>query len=321
MRHYLKQPLSYDNIIVILKSRGLLIPDVAKAKQQLQKIGYYRLSAYAIPFEMCGTNGVRSHQFMADSTFEHIYNLYSFDCELRTLVLSAIQDIEVALRSAFANNLALIARDAHAYLLPQFFEHIKHKENMSALLQEIERSRDPHIDHYRNTYLTPSSPPIWSVTEVMSLGSLSKWVYSLRAASNMNAKADIASFLGFQRYDFLDSFLMLLTITRNICAHHARLFNRLFPARIKIKSAPNTLQSVLSTSAQGDLNNKKKLYNILVLIGYVLEHIDIQCKWKQQLKSSIDVHLGINFNEKHLQQILQTMGFPQDWEDMTFWNE
>ena len=46
---YLKQIKPFDDQISILKSRGMVIKDEARAKQILQNISYYRLSGYWYP--------------------------------------------------------------------------------------------------------------------------------------------------------------------------------------------------------------------------------------------------------------------------------
>ncbi|WP_207924615.1 hypothetical protein [Pedobacter changchengzhani] len=46
---YNKKPLSFDDQIAKLKSRGLLIEDNSKALSYLHEISYYRLSAYFLP--------------------------------------------------------------------------------------------------------------------------------------------------------------------------------------------------------------------------------------------------------------------------------
>ena len=48
---YAKPPLSTQEHIEQLQRQGLVIANEAKAAQYLNNIGYYRLSAYFIPFE------------------------------------------------------------------------------------------------------------------------------------------------------------------------------------------------------------------------------------------------------------------------------
>lgn len=46
-----KQATNIEGQIAILKSRGMFIADVNKAKEILLDIGYYRLGFYMFPFE------------------------------------------------------------------------------------------------------------------------------------------------------------------------------------------------------------------------------------------------------------------------------
>lgn len=47
----IKQALSIDEQLALLKSRGLVVVDDNKAKEVLGDIGYYRLGFYLFPFE------------------------------------------------------------------------------------------------------------------------------------------------------------------------------------------------------------------------------------------------------------------------------
>ena len=49
-RTYNKTPLSFEDQIALLKSRGLQIDDEPKAISYLKEISYYRLSAYYLPY-------------------------------------------------------------------------------------------------------------------------------------------------------------------------------------------------------------------------------------------------------------------------------
>ncbi len=95
MSIYSKSPETTVQHISKLKSRGLLISDEEKAESFLTYIGYYRLSAYTLPFETSSAGGVRTHQLKTGTTFEDIIKLYYFDRHLRLLFLDAIEKIEV----------------------------------------------------------------------------------------------------------------------------------------------------------------------------------------------------------------------------------
>lgn len=81
--------------MVMLKSRGLLFDDEHTAIECLKIISYFRLANYWKPMESDKVN----HVFKPNSKFENVVTLYNFDKELRCLIFSAIQSIEIALRT------------------------------------------------------------------------------------------------------------------------------------------------------------------------------------------------------------------------------
>ena len=101
--NYSKLPISISDQISLLKGRGLVIGDDAYAKEQLGIISYFRLADYLQPLE----DNHSLHTFKSDATFEDAVTLYYFDKELRSLIFTAIQSIEIALRSKMINHCAL----------------------------------------------------------------------------------------------------------------------------------------------------------------------------------------------------------------------
>jgi len=63
-----KPPLNLPDQLGRLISRGLNVPDRATAAHYLSHIGYYRLSGYALPFQVGGT-GPDRHDFKPGVTF------------------------------------------------------------------------------------------------------------------------------------------------------------------------------------------------------------------------------------------------------------
>ena len=55
--HFNKPPLPVEEQVKLLQSRGLIVPDSQRASRYLLSIGYYRFSAYCIPFEYCREGG------------------------------------------------------------------------------------------------------------------------------------------------------------------------------------------------------------------------------------------------------------------------
>jgi abortive infection bacteriophage resistance protein len=100
------------------------------------------------------------------------------------------------------------------------------------------------------------------------------------------------------------SWLHGLVYIRNVCAHHARLWNRLlgiqplFPRR--------TQHSWISTKG---LNNKR-MYYVLSIILYFLNTINPNHTFKQKLE---------NLFAKYPNVDRQAMGFPADWQYESLW--
>ena len=97
--YYTKPALSFDEQLDLLRQRGLAIPDADRATRWLQKVSYYRLSAYCLPFKDGET-------FRAGTDFNDVAGLYIFDRKLRLLMLDAIERIEVAIRTAITYEIA-----------------------------------------------------------------------------------------------------------------------------------------------------------------------------------------------------------------------
>jgi len=147
-----KPPFSISEHISQWISRGLLIPDLARAHRYLSVISYYRFSAYTLPFQV----GDPEHHFRAGTTFEAVLDLYIFDRQLRLLILDAIERIEVALRARMTNVLAE-NHGSYAYLKKDIFDT---RYNHDWLIRQIRRKCDDSqaetfIKHYRAKYTDP----------------------------------------------------------------------------------------------------------------------------------------------------------------------
>ncbi|MDE5636030.1 MAG: Abi family protein, partial [Muribaculaceae bacterium] len=104
MNKYQKLPLTLECQLDTLRRRGLIIEDYDYACDQLSKIGYFRLANYWRPME----KDKKSHLFKPYSKFSNSVSLYYFDKELRVLLFSAIQSIEVSFRAKVMHEVAMV---------------------------------------------------------------------------------------------------------------------------------------------------------------------------------------------------------------------
>ncbi len=89
----LKKPTTYEEQLNILRERGIVIRDEAQCIRILESVNYYRMTAYFLPFKQ--PDGT----YMEGTSFLRMYHLYEFDRRLRGILFSAVEDVEVFLRS------------------------------------------------------------------------------------------------------------------------------------------------------------------------------------------------------------------------------
>lgn len=293
---FTKPATTFDEQIDLLIGRGMEVPDRDLARHYLAHLNYYRLGAYWLPFEADHA----SHRFRPGTRFEDVVGLYVFDRELRLLVMDAIERLEVSVRTQWAYHLAH-AYDPHAHMEAGLFKQSDaYSRCRSSLEEELKRSKEVFVSHYNNTYAEPELPPLWAVVEVMSLGQLSKWVSNLRHGRDRQA---IARCYGLDEV-ILTSFLHHLTIVRNICAHHGRLWNRRFGFQLKMPRRPRRLAQSLNPL------QPRRLYNTLVMLDYFMTVISPGHHWRERLLALL---------EKHPVADLAAMGFPEDWQARPVW--
>lgn len=303
---YQKPATSVDEQIALLKGRGMVWRDEALVRRWLVTVGYYRLSAYWLPYEIAPPAGqTRSKRFAPGIEFEAIVDIYTFDRQLRLLVMEAIERIEIALRASWTHRLSL-AHGAHAHMEPTLFgSGWSHARRVAALADRVPQSNEVFITHYRDKYKVPYMPPLWAVTELMTFGELSQWV---SATSHLSIGSAVAKDLGLPTRETLEGVIQALSYVRNICAHHGRLWNRRLVKRI-----PNIKRfgRDLSISIDGDqAQPDNQMYNILVVLMCLMVHQSPDTTFPTRVKT-----LALSRSNEQR----QAMGFPRTWATRPVW--
>jgi abortive infection bacteriophage resistance protein len=285
--------LSILKQIELLKQRKLIINDSWLAEHFLKTIGYYRLKAYFQPF-LHDNNSING--FQPDTTFSHILNLYIFDRELRLLMVDAIERIEVALRTALSNAMSN-KFDPHWYLNPTLFANAKLHENfLKEVAAHLGRSKEDYIKDYYSRYHSPQHPPSWMVVECLSFGTVSKAYANIK---DRGIRKEVGDTLG-QYSEVLKSWMKALTYSRNICAHHARLWNRFFinkPRKVTVDHLPPHNASPFSMQT----------YIIIKLLNTIAPGNH----WKERLLILFEEHESlVPFTE---------MGYSENWKNDSIW--
>lgn len=296
-----------------LRQRGLKLPDEARARHYLGNISYYRLSAYTRPFYRPGQ---ADHLFLDGTSFDDILLLYVFDRELRLLLLDAIEWLEVALRTQLTNTIAE-HHGPHGYLDAKLFDtRYKHDWLITHLDNKTKaREVETFLDHYRRKYPSgPAQPPIWMAVELLTFKEVSILFVHLRQPRDTQR---IEAHFG-QKFPLLKSWFRSLSDLRNICAHHARVWNREFGSRPEMpKKIPThwpVMPEAIATSAHGHpeqmLDPRRRLYLQLVVIETLMQVVSPESRWAERLVHLLDRYPQVS--QPH-------MGFPPDWDKENFW--
>lgn len=290
MRPYTKPAKSPADLVQQLKQRGLIIADETRAERYIDNIGYYRLSAYMYPFLSAPKT---AHQFKTGVTFDRVLRLYRFDKKLRILLFNEIEKIEVAFRAAVVNTITDRTGDIFWMTNPAYVN-----SSTSSLIQrEYSHSTEDFIEHFKRTYSDPY-PPAWILSEILPFGNIT-WIF--RNLSNSNKKAVAKKF--YLHAPVLESWMNIVTLTRNSCCHHARVWN-------KVNSIiPNDMSGMTRPWITTSTDKRKTYYNICI-IKYFLDIISPNNDFKKKLLTLFLAFPEIDLN---------AMGFNANWETEPLW--
>lgn len=293
-RTYNKPALTIADQITRLQAIGLAISNVAEAQRALRFIGYFRLKGYFLNFMPPQASGA-PRQFNAGTTLKQVIDLYQFDRKLRVLVMDEIERLEVAIRAVICNELSL-SHGPHWYLSQYenlFASSFDIYGFLSKLNQDARRSKDVFMRHYFNTYEIPWLPPSWVAAECLSFGKWSQLYEGLRVQKNAIARRfNLPS-------DVFGSWLHSLTVLRNICAHHGRVWNRHYAIQ------PRVLRAHAS-----HFTNLNLFYTLAVIVRYMTQIVDSSSDFPARLKAVFRDHPAVSISQ---------MGFPPGWANDPFW--
>lgn len=322
MTRFTKPALTAQQQLDLLIERGLQVQDTERALRLLEVTTLFRLSPYMRPFQNPADS---AHVFMPGSQLAHIVRIYRFDSDLRQLMMMALERVEVAVRACISNHMAP-SYGPHWYLERNLFSSRYRHRNMigdiEATLaaerakfqreqQQIHsshvpdkvkqrridsRKRDNYPRFYAETYSNPDLPPSWAALEMMSLGTISHLYQGL--AKDRDRKS-IANRFGLPQR-VLGSWLHTLTFVRNICAHHARLWNR------ELGIPPRWDDGIPTPDGRPGRDVPRRLFTVLAMLTYLTTQISPDTRWPGRLQALLAEYPDIP---------RKPMGFPDDWQE------
>lgn len=229
---YNKRWLSVTDQVTLLETRGLIIDDRRLAEEFLGYANYYRFSGYCLAFQD------RSDHFRFGVKFSDIVYAYQFDSDLRSLVGDWLELAEIDLRT---QSVHLFSEQYHAFghcdpsnFSNPFSKKLTHAEWLARLQEDTKNSeKERCVAHFKARYIQYPDLPIWAAAEVMTFGSLSRFIGGMKR-KDRKALAKL--------YDLnseeLASMVHHLSYIRNVYAHHGRLWERYHQIKPLLPDAP-----------------------------------------------------------------------------------
>lgn len=292
--------LTYGQQVDLLVSRRMLIADREHCQHVLSTLNYYRLSGYWFPlFDQ------KTGQFKDGTRFTDIVAYYEFDEQLRSWLFAGLSKIETSIRALLGYELGKIHPHIHLsvnHLNPRASQVARSRKNTKRFtnyeiwytryLNAIKSSHEIFVQHHLEHY--KGKLPIWVAVEIMDWGLLSH----LYAICPEKTRKTIANRLNLTSPQ-LESWLKSLNIVRNIVAHHARVYNRVF--EIKPKFPKDGLWSAAQIKPH-------KLFAIIVMVYYLHSKLKLP-----NLKSIDDL---FEHFPKSAAEMEVFMGVPKNWKTL-----
>lgn len=292
---YNKPPLNISQIVSKLQGKGLIVSDMAEAKQFLAHVGYYRLKAYIVPFENT------QKKFLPNTDLKEIISLYYFDNDLKNLIAAIIEKIEISVRVSLVDTYSL-TYGINWYEDTSLFKNTtKHGDILQKFDESINDSEEQFIEHYRSNYDVSKRPPAWMVFEILTFGALSRVFQEL---DTNQTKKIVSSKYYLPGPIVLQSWLRSFAYIRNITAHHARLWNKI------LRIEPLIPKKIKGKWIATDGINKAKLYYAISCMKYLLNTIFPNNTLKNDLETLFTKYPTIKISQ---------MGFPSDWQQQPLW--
>lgn len=278
----LKPATTLEQQLQKLQDRNCIIADPSFCKRVLQRVNYYRLTAYFLPFRQSDGN------YINGTNFHRVYRIYEFDRKMRQILFSVIEQIEVYLRTQ------LSYYHGHKYGPAGYMDaanyntkhnHLKFEDRIRAEVNH--NSKVLFVKHHIQNY--GGQFPVWVITELFPFGMLSYFYADMKLPD----KKALATRLYGTTYGNLDSWLRCCTDLRNICAHYGRLYYRVFSA---IPATPKSFGITLG----------RTLFDNIMVLKFLYPDQD---RWNNEFLPAVTALMDEYAGDIDLSHI----GFPNAW--------
>lgn len=319
-KNFDKPFLTYDELINLMKSRGIQVNNYNFAITALQSHSYYAL--------INGYQHILANFPCNSVSFEDIYSLYSLDNTINNIIFKYILFVERGLKSRLSYQVSkkygvftswedldykhLSFTDPNDYLYIKYYSNSNGSRLntlMSLKKTFIDKYPSKPLEHYKQT---KNHIPPWILCTSITFGKALMWFGILRDTD----KQDICD-LYFNHYnlttneqkELLKQSLSLLKEYRNLIAHGNRVFNN-FPLPQLPKHALTTIFcNTLSESEYNKGLGRCDTYAIILsLLLLLVDNYSIQ-NFLYELYSALKTHEEFEICHTH---VFEFLNLPND---------
>lgn len=304
-----KEFKTLDEQIEILKNRGLVINDIDGTKRLLLRENYFFINGYRHIF-LKNRNG---NEFIKGTTFEELYAVFQFDRNFRNILFKNLLIVENNLKSILSYCLSKKygIKEKDYLKLSNFSQDIKKIRQVNDVLSKIKRQiklngrQHSATLHYLSNY---GYVPLWILVKLLSFGMINE-LYSILKPED---KLLIAEYYNLD-VETLGIYIGLLSNYRNLCAHEDIVYDHKTQ-----KEIPDTrYHRILDIPTMNDEYEygKNDIYAVIIMLKQVLDERDFS-----SFIGEVSYELSLLDGRVEVipqRKILDRMGFPENWEDIT----
>lgn len=296
-----------DEQIDIMRSKGLKILDVDKAKDILFRENYFFINGYRqllmYPNEK---------RFIKGSTFDELYSIFIFDRKIRNIFFKYILVIENNIKSVMSYYLSKkYGYKEKEYLKDEnFIEDPNRVKQVHDVISKMKRQIRINGAQHRATahyVMNYGYIPLWVLVKVLSFGIVAELFGILKDED----REMIASIYNIDD-DTLLIFLSLLANFRNICAHEDIFYDHRTGRRIPDNKYHRLLG--IEMDEEGYVFGKNDLYALVLIMKYMLSDTEFR-DLIHEINYELDILNG-RVNSVSIVEILKKIGFPINWTDI-----
>lgn len=289
----------------ILKNKALILEEENEVKEILLKENYFFIMGYRHVF----LKSERDKKFIAGTTFNEIYSLFTFDRNFRNIIFKNVLVIENQLKSVISYQLSRkYGYREKDYLNPKNFtdnhEKVRRvRDLIDKMKRQIRINASSHnaTMHYINNY---GYIPLWVLVKVLSFGIVCE-LYTILKKEDQIEIAEI-----FQTTpQVLEDILIILSNYRNLCAHEDIVFEHKTERVI-----PDTNYHTLMNIPKMDdeyIYGKNDLFAVVIIFKILLNKKAFRLMMKE-IEYEIELLDG-RIDTIPINKVLDRMGFPENY--------